>query len=304
MLDARDLGACATACAACSSSPASIRPRRAVGHVVAPGSRSIDDPLRRRDRRLGDGHRGDAQHASCSCRMGDPSAPIGARSSIRSAACSACDRPARDRRLGHAGGRAREHAPHHGDDRRKNGRHAPALTGAVLKGGSDGKGTHGRTHAARFRARRGLAGQAGARGDPRARAADRRSAPPSLGAPQQRYLFHELLADTGSGHNIVATVFVDCHSMYRTDGPAEMSPSARPEFANGVAAMSASGIYGPSCAPAPASCHVDLRLGARAAVFEAQIAAGNGRFHGIRHDRRSGPAPTCASAPRTNPPPR
>ena len=98
------------------------------------------------------------------------------------------------------------------------------------------------------------------------------------------YMFHDLLADTQTGHNIVATVFVDCHSMYRKDGPAELRCVGETEFANGVAAMSASGIYGNLRACAGIVSHVDLRLGAKAgAVFDAQIAAGNGRFKGIRH---------------------
>src|SRR5262249_47747671 len=58
------------------------------------------------------------------------------------------------------------------------------------------------------------------------------------------YMFHDLLADTKTGHNIVGTVFVDCHSMYRKAGPAELRCVGETEFANGVAAMSASGIYG------------------------------------------------------------
>ena len=98
------------------------------------------------------------------------------------------------------------------------------------------------------------------------------------------YLFHDLLADTQEGHNIVATVFVDCHSMYRKDGPAELRCTGETEFANGVAAMSASGLYGNLRACAGIVSHVDLRLGAKAGpVFDAQIAAGNGRFKGIRH---------------------
>ena len=98
------------------------------------------------------------------------------------------------------------------------------------------------------------------------------------------YMFHDLLADTRTGHNIVATVFVDCHSMYRKDGPAELRCTGETEFANGVAAMSASGIYGNLRACAGIVGHVDLRLGGKAgAVFDAQIAAGNGRFKGIRH---------------------
>jgi L-fuconolactonase len=98
------------------------------------------------------------------------------------------------------------------------------------------------------------------------------------------YMFHDLLADTQEGHNIVATVFVDCHSMYRQDGLPELRCTGETEFANGVAAMSASGIYGNLRACAGIVGHVDLRLGAKAGpVFDAQIAAGNGRFKGIRH---------------------
>jgi L-fuconolactonase len=99
-----------------------------------------------------------------------------------------------------------------------------------------------------------------------------------------RYLLDELLADTGSGHNITATVYIDCRSMYRADGPPEMKPVGETEFANGVAAMSASGVYGPTRACAGIISYVDMMLGARArAVLEAHVAAGNGRFRGIRH---------------------
>ena len=36
------------------------------------------------------------------------------------------------------------------------------------------------------------------------------------------YMFHDLLADTRTGHNVVATVFVDCHPMYRKEGSAAL----------------------------------------------------------------------------------
>jgi L-fuconolactonase len=43
--------------------------------------------------------------------------------------------------------------------------------------------------------------------------------------PQRgRYLLPELLADISGGHNIVATVFLECRSMYRKEGPPEMAP--------------------------------------------------------------------------------
>jgi L-fuconolactonase len=53
--------------------------------------------------------------------------------------------------------------------------------------------------------------------------------------PQRgRYLLSELLADIGGGHNIVSTVFLECRSMYRKDGPAEMAPVGEVEFVNGI----------------------------------------------------------------------
>src|SRR3984893_5892776 len=57
------------------------------------------------------------------------------------------------------------------------------------------------------------------------------------------YLLPELLADLITGHNIVATVFEECRSMYRANGPVEMRPVGEVEFVAGIAAMSASGGY-------------------------------------------------------------
>src|SRR5476649_2877947 len=100
----------------------------------------------------------------------------------------------------------------------------------------------------------------------------------------QRYLIEEMAADIASGHNIVATVYVDCRSMYRATGPEAFRPVGEVEFANGVAAMSASGGYGSAAICAGIVSHVNLLLGEAARpVLEAEIAAGNGRFRGIRH---------------------
>jgi predicted TIM-barrel fold metal-dependent hydrolase len=99
-----------------------------------------------------------------------------------------------------------------------------------------------------------------------------------------RYLLDELLADTGSGHNIVATVFLECHSMYRADGPPEMRPVGETEFVAGIAAMSASGNYGATRVAAGIVGAADLTLGARVEpVLLAQLRAGGGRFRGVRH---------------------
>ncbi|HWN78877.1 MAG TPA: amidohydrolase family protein, partial [Bradyrhizobium sp.] len=84
--------------------------------------------------------------------------------------------------------------------------------------------------------------------------------------------------------NIIATVYVEARSMYRAGGPEALRPVGEVEFANGAAAMSASGGYGPAAICAGIVGHVNLLLGEGArGVLEAEIAAGNGRFRGIRH---------------------
>jgi L-fuconolactonase len=109
-------------------------------------------------------------------------------------------------------------------------------------------------------------------------------------ADARRYLLDELMADTGSGHKVVATVFVECGAFYRADGPVEMRVVGETEFVNGVAAMSASGTYGDFRACAGIVGRADLTLGDGVApVLEAHILAGGGgrpgggRFRGIRN---------------------
>jgi predicted TIM-barrel fold metal-dependent hydrolase len=102
--------------------------------------------------------------------------------------------------------------------------------------------------------------------------------------PDFRYLLHDFLADTNTGHNIVATVFLQCHTMYRADGPEELRPVGETEFVAGIAAMSDSGGYGNTRLAAGIVGYADLTLGDRVeAVLEAQIRAGGGRFRGVRH---------------------
>jgi len=98
-----------------------------------------------------------------------------------------------------------------------------------------------------------------------------------------RYLFHDLLDDTSTGHNIRSTVFIQCRSMYRADGPEDLQPVGETEFVNGAAAMSASGHYGEMRACAGIVGYADLRLGGRVRkVLEAHAVAGGHRFKGIR----------------------
>jgi predicted TIM-barrel fold metal-dependent hydrolase len=102
--------------------------------------------------------------------------------------------------------------------------------------------------------------------------------------PGYRYLFPELLADVGSGHNVRATCYEQAREMYRADGPDELKSLGETEFVSGVSAMSASGKYGPTRCITGIIAFVDLRLGARAkGVLERHIAVSDGRVRGIRN---------------------
>ena len=98
--------------------------------------------------------------------------------------------------------------------------------------------------------------------------------------PGNRYMPQDLLQDV-NGNNVVSTVFIDCHSAYRTEGPPEMRPVGETEFMQKIASQHtksrtaiATGIVG----------HANLALGERVApVLEAHIEAGKGHFKGIRH---------------------
>ncbi len=98
-----------------------------------------------------------------------------------------------------------------------------------------------------------------------------------------RYLFDEFSADVATGHDIRASVFVQCDEMYRADGDPALAPVGETEFVNGVAAMSASGQYGPARVCAGIVGFADFLLGAQVdAVLEAHLRAAGDRFRGIR----------------------
>jgi L-fuconolactonase len=115
-------------------------------------------------------------------------------------------------------------------------------------------------------------------------------------ARPDQYLLDDLMQDLRSGHNVLATVFIQCGSEYRKDGPPDMAPVGETEFVAAAAAESESGRYGPIRACAGIVGHADCRLGEPIdAVLEAHIAAGGGRFKGIRHSGTYDPgiAPTA-----------
>lgn len=100
-----------------------------------------------------------------------------------------------------------------------------------------------------------------------------------------RYLLEEIKHDIdASGHNIRATVFLQCDSMYRADGDPKFVPIGETEFVNGVAAMSASGTYGLTRICEGIVGFADLLLGPEVdQVLEAHLRAAGERFKGVRY---------------------
>ncbi|MCE0766025.1 amidohydrolase family protein [Pseudonocardia kujensis] len=100
--------------------------------------------------------------------------------------------------------------------------------------------------------------------------------------PGYRYLLDEFIADADTGHNVVATVFAECLSMYRTEGPEALRPVGETDFVAGVAASAESGAS-PVAVGDGITGFADLRLGAAVEeVLQAHLAAGRGRFKGVR----------------------
>lgn len=123
------------------------------------------------------------------------------------------------------------------------------------------------------------------------------------GRVSPRYLLDEILADVGGGHNVLSTVFIECGAMYRADASEPLRAVGETEFVNGIAAMTASGLYGRIRVADGIVGTADLRLGdAVAAVLDAHIAAGGGRFRGIRRAAAWDPDP-AAPIHRTSPGP-
>lgn len=116
------------------------------------------------------------------------------------------------------------------------------------------------------------------------------------------YLMREFVEDLESGqdshHRVVATVFAECHSMYRNSGPAEWRSLGETEFVSGCAAIADSGVMTNVSICEGIVGNVDLRLGeATRPLLETHITRSGGRFKGVRltaawddSDRISSPA--------------
>ena len=117
--------------------------------------------------------------------------------------------------------------------------------------------------------------------------------------PTGTYLVPELHEDTGAGHRVTQTVFVECGAGYLEDGPEHMRPVGEISFVHEQARASRAaggaqiaGIVG----------FADLSLGAAVGeVLAAQDAAGDGLFRGIRHANAHDPSPDIRES-HTRPP--
>jgi predicted TIM-barrel fold metal-dependent hydrolase len=110
------------------------------------------------------------------------------------------------------------------------------------------------------------------------------------------YLLADLWSDTGAGHNIVKTVFVECRAAARPDGPEHLKPVGETEFVARIARASRDGGGGAVIAGIVA--HADLRGGPLLdAALDAHDAAGGGLFKGIRHSGARDPHPEALSIP-------
>lgn len=116
--------------------------------------------------------------------------------------------------------------------------------------------------------------------------------------PQSRYMLHELVADMSSGHNIVATVFVQSRSMYRRHGPDIFKPVGEVEFANGVAACFESGLYDNRNGCAGIVAGADLTIGQQLHDVIGQMKQVAGaRLKGIRNSTAWHDSPEVRSNP-------
>lgn len=121
--------------------------------------------------------------------------------------------------------------------------------------------------------------------------------------PNLRYLFEDYLEDVYAGHKVLASVYVESQEMVRPDGPELLRPLGEIEFANGIAAMSASGGYGPCRVAAAIVGHADLTAGDRVAdTLDRSMSIAPDRYRGIRQVAMAHPDPRALSILAKKPP--
>lgn len=104
------------------------------------------------------------------------------------------------------------------------------------------------------------------------------------------YLVEQLWADTGSGHNIEKTVFVECGAEYRADGPEHLRCLGETEFVAAQAKASRADSTKATIAGIVGRADLTLADGVRE-VLDAHLELGDGLFRGIRHAGARDPHP-------------
>ncbi|HEY4252400.1 MAG TPA: amidohydrolase family protein, partial [Roseomonas sp.] len=116
--------------------------------------------------------------------------------------------------------------------------------------------------------------------------------------PGNVYHLADLLEDTSSGHDIRATVFIQCNAMFRLDGPEPFRCLGETDYVNGAAAQCASGIHGAIRACQAIVGNAELALGDDVApVLEAHLRIAGDRFRGIRNNLAWHPDPGVRANP-------
>ncbi len=116
--------------------------------------------------------------------------------------------------------------------------------------------------------------------------------------PDWTYVLDHLWADTGSGHKITKTVFLECGANYYQNGPEHLKPVGETVFVEAIASASRRGM-GAEIAGIVA--HADLTSPHLDDVLDAHEEAGKGLFRGIRHALARDPHPEALSIPGRSP---
>ena len=119
--------------------------------------------------------------------------------------------------------------------------------------------------------------------------------------PSGRYMPEDLYGDLYAGHNVVATVFMQCGWMHRQSGPEAERPAGESHTVNAVATLSATGAYGPARACAGIISYADLRRPDLDATLDAHVRAAGRRFRGIRQIAASDPSVISTYSTREEP---
>lgn len=109
----------------------------------------------------------------------------------------------------------------------------------------------------------------------------------------ETYLLPDLLADTATGHDIRATVFIQCASMYDMEAEPARRSLGETRFMTDVAKAAENGKTR-ACAGIVG--FVDLTLGDRVKpLLEEHVAVSGGRFRGVRNRTAWDPSPRVRS---------